>query len=163
MIKYNPIYVICDNIRSLYNVGAIFRTSDAANIEKLYLCGITGYPKEKDPTWTQTAKIAKTALDAHKTVPWEYIKNAKRKVENLKQKGIKIYVLENTLNATCYTDCDYQFPCALVLGHETKGVSEDIIKLADEVIEIPMHGTKTSLNVEAAYAIAVYEILKQKK
>lgn len=156
-----PISIICDNIRSLYNVGAIFRTSDAANIEKLYLCGITGYPKENDLTWTQTAKIAKTALDAHKTVPWKYVKNAKQKVQKLKQKGIKIYVLENTSNAKLYDRVKYEFPCTLVLGHETKGVSKSIIKLADEVIKIPMHGTKTSLNVEAAYAIAIYEILKQ--
>ena len=158
-----PVYTVCDDIRSLYNFGAIFRTSDAANIKKLYLCGITGYPKENDPTWTQTTKIKKTALGAEKTVPWQYIKNAKRKVQNLKQKGIKIYALENTSNAKLYDRVKYKFPCALVLGHETKGVSNNIIKLADEVIKIPMYGTKTSLNVEAAYAIAVYEILKQKK
>lgn len=162
MKKY-PVYTICDNIRSLYNVGAIFRTSDGANIEKLYLCGITGYPKGNDPTWTQTAKIAKTALDAHKTVPWQYVKNIKSLILKLKSQKIKIYVLENTPYAKLYDRVKYEFPCALVLGHETKGVSEDIIKLADEVIKIPMHGTKTSLNVEAAYAIAIYEILKQKK
>ena len=156
----NPIYVICDNIRSLYNVGAIFRTSDAANIKKIYLCGITGYPKENDPNWFQTARIEKTALGANKTVPWEYRKNAKLVIKSLKRKGIKIYVLENALHATCYTDCDYNFPCALVLGHETKGVSDDIVKLADEVIKIPMHGAKTSLNVEAAYAIAIYKMIE---
>jgi len=159
MNKRNPIYVICDNIRSLYNVGAIFRTSDAANIEKLYLCGITGYPKD-DPDWFQTKRIEKTALDATKTVPWEYVKSAKRITQNLKRKGFKIYVLENTLHATRYTDCDYTFPCALIVGHERNGVSDEIIKLAEEVIMIPMYGTKTSLNVEVAYAIAIYELLK---
>jgi len=159
-MKRNQIYVICDNVRSIYNVGAIFRTSDAANIEKIFLCGITGYPKENDPCWFQTAKIEKTALGANKTVPWEYIENCKLKVKNLKSKGIKIYVLENLPNAISYSICDYKFPCALVVGHETKGVSKDIIDLADEIIKIPMHGIKSSLNVEVAYAIAVYEIIK---
>lgn len=158
----NPIYVICDNVRSLYNVGAIFRTSDAANIAKIYLCGITGYPKENDPTWFQTKRIEKTALGANKTVPWKYIENCKLIIENLKKQGIKIYVLESTPNATSYTSVKYQFPCALVLGHEVKGVSDEIIKLADQVIKIPMHGIKTSLNVEVAYAVAIYEILRQK-
>ncbi len=162
-MKHNPIYTICDNIRSLYNVGAIFRTSDAANIKKLYLCGITGYPRKNDPTWTQTAKIEKTALGANKTVMWQYIKNCKLKIKNLKSQGIKIYVLENTPGAKLYDRIKYKFPCALVLGHETKGVSNNIIKMADEVIKIPMYGTKTSLNVEAAYAVAVYEMIKQKK
>ena len=154
----HPIYIICNNIRSLYNVGAIFRTSDAANIKKLYLCGITGFPKD-DPNWFQTKRIEKTALGATKTVQWEYHRSAKRIVCSLKRKGIKIYVLENTLHAMRYTDCDYSFPCALVLGHETKGVDNKLIKMADEVIKIPMYGTKTSLNVEVAYAIAVYNIL----
>jgi tRNA G18 (ribose-2'-O)-methylase SpoU len=157
----NPIYVILDNVRSLYNVGAIFRTSDAANIKKIYLGGITGYPKD-DPNWFETKKIEKTALGANKTVPWQHVKNIKSKVESLKSKGVKIYVLENTSTSTPYTSTPYTFPCALVLGHEVKGVSQEIIDLADEVISIPMYGKKTSLNVEAAYAIAVYEILRQK-
>lgn len=140
-------------------MGAIFRTSDAANIEKIYLCGITGYPKD-DPNWFPTKRIEKTALGATKTVPWEYAKNTKSIVEKLKSEGVKIYVLENMLHATCYMDCDYSFPCALILGHETKGVNDEIIKLADEVIKIPMYGTKTSLNVEVVYAISVYKILE---
>jgi len=160
MNKNNPIYVICDNIRSLYNVGAIFRTSDAANIKKLYLCGITGYPKENDPNWFQTARIEKTALGANKTVPWSYRKNAITLIKSLKKKGVKIYVLENMLHAICYMDCDYNFPCALVLGHETRGVNTNIINLADKIIKIPMHGAKSSLNVEAAYAIAIYNMIK---
>lgn len=158
----NPIYVILDNVRSLYNVGAIFRTSDAASIKKIYLGGITGYPKD-DPNWFQTKRIEKTALGANKTVPWEYIENTKSIVKSLKSKKIKIYVLENTPNSTPYTSVKYTFPCALVLGHEVTGVNQEIIDLADEVISIPMYGTKTSLNVEAAYAIAIYEILRQRK
>jgi len=140
-------------------VGAIFRTSDAANVQKIYLCGITGYPKD-DPNWFQTKRIEKTALDATKTVPWEYVDNAKSLVKSLKSKGIKIYVLENISSAIPYDSVTYDFPLAIVLGHERNGVNDEIIKLADEVIKIPMHGTKTSLNVEVAYAIAVYKVLE---
>ena len=157
----NPIYTVCDNIRSLYNVGAIFRTSDGANIEKIYLCGITGYPKENDPNWFQTARIEKTALGANKTVPWTYRKDTSRVIRKLKKDNIKIYVLENTPRAKIYSKIKFQFPCALVLGHEVRGVNDEILKLADDVIKIPMHGKKTALNVEAAYAIAVYEMIKQ--
>lgn len=156
---HNPIYVVLDNIRSLYNVGAIFRTSDAANIEKLFLCGMTGCPD----SMLQIKRINKTALGAAKTVSWKYYKDSVRIINKLKKDGIKIYILENTLHATRYTDCDYQFPCALVLGHEVRGVSEKVLKLADKIIAIPMYGQKESLNVEAAYAVAVYELLKYLK
>lgn len=152
MKKTNPIHVVCDNIRSLYNVGAIFRTSDATNIRKIYLCGITGYPKENDSTWFQTKKISKTALGANKTVPWEYIDSCKSTVESLKSKGVKIYVLENTLASFSYSATTYAFPCALVLGHEVTGVN-------DKIINIPMYDAKTSLNVEVAYAVAIYEMI----
>lgn len=172
-----PIITICDNIRSLYNVGAIFRTSDAANIEKLYLCGMTGYPKD-DPNWFQTKRIEKTALSATKTVDWEYKKDAVKLVKNLKKfrenprfirnprksarpiRPIKIYALEIDPRAKSYSKVNYQFPCALVLGHETEGINPKILDQADEIIQIPMYGSKTSLNVEVAYAIAIYEILK---
>ena len=157
--KPNPIYVILDNIRSLYNVGAIFRTSDAANIAKIYICGMTGSPDSQ----LQIQRINKTALGAEQTVPWQYYRNPVRIINKLKKEGVKIYALENTLHATRYTNWDYQFPCALVLGHEVRGVSQKVLKLADKVISIPMYGQKESLNVEAAYAVAVYEILKQCK
>jgi len=159
MKKRNSVYIVCDNIRSLYNIGAIFRTSDAANVKKIYLCGITGYPKD-DPNWFPTKRIEKTALGANKTVPWEYVENCKSKIEDLKKKGVKIYVLENIRTAELYNSTSYTFPCALVLGHEVKGVSDEIIKLADKVVKIPMYGTKTALNVEAAYAIAIYKIIE---
>lgn len=159
----HPVYVICNNIRSLYNVGAIFRTSDAANIEKICLCGITGYPKENDPTWFQTAKIEKTALGANKTVLWKYYQTTEEAITELKKTGIKIYALENTDTAADYKNFNYQFPCALVLGHEVNGISQNILDLTDGVIKLPMYGTKTSLNVEAAYAIAIYEMIDHYK
>lgn len=159
------VFVVCDNIRSLYNVGAIFRTSDGAGIvKKIYLTGMTGYPKQNDPTHHQTARIAKTSLGAEKHIAWGYYKNAKTIIRKLKKKGIKIYVLENNIidiKPTIFTKIEYKFPLVLVVGHEIKGVLKEIINLADEIIYIPMHGTKKSLNVAVAYGIAVYEILKQ--
>lgn len=154
-----PIITICDNIRSLYNVGAIFRTSDAANIDKLYLCGISGYPKD-DPNWFPTKRIEKTALGATKTVNWKYRKDCLRLVKKLKSQGYKIYALEIDSRSKPYNLTPYTSPLVLVLGHETKGINPKILDLADEIIQIPMHGNKTSLNVEVAYAIAIYEILK---
>jgi len=153
-----PIITICDNIRSLYNVGAIFRTSDATNIEKLYLCGMTGYPKN-DPNWFQTKRIEKTALGATKSVKWQHLKNSYLLVKKLKQSGYKIYALEVDNRAKKYNQVNYQFPCALVLGHETEGVNPKILDIADEIIQIPMFGSKTSLNVEAAYSVAIYKIV----
>jgi len=157
-----PIYVICDNIRSLYNVGAIFRTSDATNISKIYLCEMTGYPKN-DPNWHQTKKIEKTALGSTSTVKWKYIKNSLRLINRLKFKGIKIYALEIDNRAINYNEIKYDFPCAFVLGHEINGINPKILNIADKIIKIPMRGLKTSLNVEAAFAVSIYEILKYAK
>jgi 23S rRNA (guanosine2251-2'-O)-methyltransferase len=157
--------VICDNIRSLYNVGAIFRTSDGVGIvKKIYLTGMTGYPKQNDPLWHQTKKIAKTALGSEKNIPWSHKKDSIELVRLLKEKKNYIYVLENKLpniKTYLYHKVKYKFPLVLILGHEVRGVKPEIINLADKIISIPMRGKKESLNVEAAYAIAIYEISKQ--
>lgn len=164
MNSVKKITVVCDNIRSLYNVGAIFRTSDGAgHINKIYLTGMTGYPKQNDPNWHQTKKIAKTALGAEKTIPWEYKKDSIKLIKLLKSKN-NIYVLENKIphkKTFLYHKIQYKFPLVLVLGHEVRGVKPEIIDIADKIISIPMLGQKESLNVEAAYAIAIYEIIKQ--
>jgi len=163
--KKHQISVVCDNIRSLYNVGAIFRTSDGVGlIKKIYLTGMTGYPKPDDPNWTQTAKIAKTALGAEKTIPWEYYKDSVKLVKKLKNLGQNIYVLENNIpkrRIYNYSKIKYKFPLTLVIGHEVKGVKPSILEIADKIINIPMRGQKESLNVEVAFAISVYEIQKQ--
>lgn len=148
----------------MYNVGSIFRTSDGAGcVTKIYLTGMTGYPKRGDPAWTQTAKIAKTSLGAEKFVDWKYVKDPMKLVEKLKEQGIKIYALENNIGSDTedYSKIKYKFPMALVVGHEVKGIKSEIIKLADQCIFIPMRGKKESLNVASAYAIAIYEISKQ--
>ena len=147
-----PIHVILDNIRSLYNVGSIFRTSDAAGVEKLYLCGITGVPPR--------AEIHKAALGSEKSVPWEYHKDQVLLVNQLKTAGYKIVVLEHTDSGILYHHAKFDFPLCLVIGHEITGVSDEIVALADMAIEIPMAGVKQSLNVAVAYGIALYEIIK---
>jgi tRNA G18 (ribose-2'-O)-methylase SpoU len=152
-VKRHPIYVLCDNIRSIYNVGSIFRTSDAALVEKLYLTGYTPYPPR--------AEIEKVALGATYAVPWEYVKNPVDAIEDLKSRGVKIAPLEITENSTNYTDVKKnEFPLCLALGNELTGVSNDIISRADFSIEIPQYGYKHSINVSVAYGIAVFELIK---
>lgn len=148
-----PISVLLDNVRSLYNVGSIFRTSDAAGVSKLYLCGITGKPPR--------AEIHKAALGAEKSVPWEYFENPVEIIQKLKNEGWHIIILEHTDQPRLYHKANYEFPLCLVVGHEITGVSDEVIELADLAIEIPMFGIKQSLNVAVAYGIAIYEIVNQ--
>ncbi|MEO8664561.1 MAG: RNA methyltransferase [Ignavibacteria bacterium] len=150
----NPIYVLCDNIRSIFNVGAIFRTSDGAFIEKLFLTGYTPYPPRKE--------IEKVALGSTESVPWEYHKDALDVVRSLKAQNIKIAVLEITDSKNhIWNISKKDFPICLVLGNEISGVSKEIIELADISFELPMLGMKQSLNVSVAYGVAVYEMVKK--
>ena len=152
--KRNPIYVLCDNIRSIFNVGAIFRTSDAAFIEKLYLCGYTPYPPRKE--------IEKVALGATETVPWEYYKDPLDIIKKLKEENIKIAVLEITDRKNLIWNIQKtDFPVCLILGNEITGVSKEIIEFADTSFELPMLGMKQSLNVSVAYGVAVYEMVRK--
>lgn len=155
-MRKKTVYVICDNIRSLYNVGSIFRTSDGAGVNKIFLTGMTGCPDSE----IQIDRIYKTALGAEKTIPWQYYKKPEYIIKKLKSQGVKIYVLENTKSATPFTSTPYTYPMALVLGHEVLGIKKSVLKLADKVIQIPMHGTKESLNVASAFAIAIYQIIR---
>ncbi|HRE39823.1 MAG TPA: RNA methyltransferase [Ignavibacteria bacterium] len=150
----NPIVVVCDNIRSIFNVGSIFRTSDGAFIEKLYLCGYTPHPPRKE--------IDKVALGATLSVPYEYSKSPMEVVEKLKKAGYKICTLELTDNSKDYREISNEdFPICLVIGNEIEGVSKEIIDIADMAIEIPMHGFKQSLNVSVCFGIAVYELVNK--
>jgi len=153
-IKRHPIYVLADNIRSIYNVGSIFRTSDAALIEKLYLTGYTPYPPRPE--------IEKVALGSTEAVPWEYIKSPLEAVKRIKEEGIKIVPLEITQNSRVYSEIEVsEFPLCLILGNELTGVSNDIIELSDFSIEIPQYGFKHSINVSVAYGIAVMELVRK--
>ena len=146
-----PVYGLVDNVRSLHNVGAIFRTADGAGFSGLYLCGITGKPPQNE--------IHKTALGAEENVPWEYHSDAISLIRELKSRGIKIIVLEHTTNSLNYTEPVFPAPVCLVVGHEHHGVSAEICQMADVAIEIPMHGLKGSLNVSVAFGIAAYQII----
>ncbi len=148
-----PIYALVDNVRSLYNVGSIFRTSDGAWISRLFLTGFTPHPPRKE--------IEKTALGATESVPWTYRKDPLTVVRELKEQKINICVLELTTGSIPYTGVrEDQFPVCLVLGNEITGVSHQIISEADMAIEIPMFGTKQSLNVAVAYGIALFELVR---
>jgi tRNA G18 (ribose-2'-O)-methylase SpoU len=152
-VRRLPVYVLLDNIRSLYNVGSIFRTADAARVEKIILTGITGKPPRKE--------IDKTALGASETVPWEYDRSAVSALRRMKKQGIPIIIVEHTDSNIEYKKMDFAFPCCLVLGNEVNGIQEEILSLSDASIEIPMYGTKHSLNVSVAFGIVIYEILSQ--
>ena len=152
-LKRMPVYVLLDNIRSLYNVGSIFRTADAARVEKIILTGITGKPPRKE--------IDKTALGASETVPWEYEHSGGKALNQLKNQGIPIIILEHTDSNVEYKKMNFPFPCCLVLGNEVSGIQNDILEQADACIEIPMYGTKHSLNVSVAFGIVIYEMLDQ--
>lgn len=152
-VKRNPIYILCDNIRSIYNVGSIFRTSDAALIEKIYLTGYTPYPPRQE--------IEKVALGATNSVPWEYFKNPGEVVNIIKNKGIKLVSLEITDKSRMYYEVKKEeFPLCLVLGNELTGVSNNIIEASDFSLEIPQYGFKHSINVSVAYGIAVFELVR---
>ena len=150
-MKRNPIYVIADNIRSLYNVGAIFRTSDGIMAEKIFLCGMTGIPPRRE--------IEKTSLGACEVVPWEYRQKAIDAIKELKEKGVQIVALELTETSEHYAEAEFSYPCALIVGHEINGINDDIMPLVDKAIEIPMLGRANSLNVANAFGIAAYQML----
>lgn len=147
-----PIYALVENVRSLYNVGAIFRTADGAGVSKIFLTGITGQPPHRG--------IRKVALGAEETVPWDYHPDSVELIERLKKQKVQIVVLESTQDSIPYDKARYQFPLCLVVGHEYNGVSKQVIEKSDLLIKIPMKGTKISLNVAVAFGIAVYEIVK---
>jgi tRNA G18 (ribose-2'-O)-methylase SpoU len=149
----HKIALLCENIRSLHNVGAIFRTAEGALVEKIYLCGITGIPPRKE--------IEKTALGACDIVPWEYKENAADLARELKSKGYNLVALELTYQSVPYYEFECEFPVCLVVGNEVDGISDELLAECDNAIDIPMRGRANSLNVATACGIAVYELLRQ--
>jgi tRNA G18 (ribose-2'-O)-methylase SpoU len=156
--RKKEIYLILQNIRSLYNIGSIFRCADAFGVKKIYLCGYSGFPVEK-----QLAKIAKTALGAEKTIPWEHYWQTASVIKKLKKQKVKIIALELTKKATPIFKFKPQFPLVLVVGNEVIGISKNILKLADQTIYIPMYGQKESLNVAIATGISLCSLNLQRK
>jgi|TARA_B110000914_G_scaffold93679_1_gene82370 23S rRNA (guanosine2251-2'-O)-methyltransferase len=153
-ISKTPLIIILDDIRSLNNIGSVFRTSDAFLIEKIYLCGITACPPNKD--------IHKTALGSTESVDWEYSKNIEELIVNLKKENIFIWSIEQADKSKKLRDLTIpsNIKHALIFGNEVKGVSQNAINLSDDVIEVPQYGTKHSLNVSICSGILIWEFFK---
>ncbi len=150
-----PIIVILDNIRSLNNIGSVFRTSDAFLIEKIYLCGITAQPPHKD--------IHKTALGATESVDWEHVEDTLTLIEKLKDEKIKIASIEQAENAIMLNDFipvrDKKI--AVVFGNEVKGVQQEVVSASDYCVEIPQYGTKHSLNISVSCGVVLWDLFNK--
>jgi tRNA G18 (ribose-2'-O)-methylase SpoU len=161
-----PIYVVLDNVRSLENVGLIFRLCDALRVKKLFLTGITGYPPmgQRDPRLSNLQEhahnqISKTGIKLVPFVDWEYRESVVEVLKNLKEEGAQIIALEQTHDSIDFQKIDYLFPTVLVLGHERLGVDDRILALSDGIAEIPMYGMGNSLNVATALAVVGYRVI----
>ncbi|WP_445453803.1 RNA methyltransferase [Flavobacterium sp. 25HG05S-40] len=150
-----PLIIILDDIRSLNNIGSVFRTSDAFLVEKIYLCGITAVPPNKE--------IHKTALGATDTVAWEYNENILNVIESLKKENVAVFAVEQVENSIFLQDfkTENNKKYALVFGNEVYGVSQKAIELCDGTIEIPQLGTKHSLNISVSAGIVVWDFFKK--
>ena len=151
LAKKTPVILVLDNIRSLNNIGSVFRTADAFLIEKIYLCGITAKPPHKD--------IHKTALGATDSVEWEYYENTLDVINLLKSEKIETVAIEQTENAILLNNFEVALDkkYALVFGNEVKGVSQEVVSKCDLVIEIPQYGTKHSLNISVSAGVVVWD------
>lgn len=149
-----PLVLILDNVRSLHNVGAVFRNADAFAVQKIYLCGISATPPHRE--------INKTALGATESVDWEYVKDTSSVVKKLKEEHFEIFALEQTQGSIYLSDFEPKSAkVALIFGHEVKGVQQAVIDLCDGAIEIPQLGTKHSFNVSVSAGIAMWELYKK--
>ena len=148
-----PVAVLLDNVRSLYNVGAFFRTGDAAGIEKLYLTGITGFPPNK--------ALTKTALGSDERLPWEHVLDPIPMIDALHARQYEIAAIETSLHAVDLFDWQPAFPLCLVFGHEVDGIRPEVLERCDTHVRIPMLGVKHSLNVATAGGVAIYELLRK--
>lgn len=150
--KKTPLIIVLDNIRSLNNIGSVFRTSDSFLIEKIYLCGITATPPHKD--------IHKTALGSTETVDWEYAEHTIDLIEKLKSENITIVAIEQAEHAIMLNDFQPQKnqKYALVFGNEVKGVSQKVVSASDLILEIPQFGTKHSLNISVSCGVVVWDV-----
>jgi 23S rRNA (guanosine2251-2'-O)-methyltransferase len=152
-ITHLPVAALLDNVRSLYNVGSFFRTADAAGLEKLYLSGYTGKPPHKG--------IAKTALGAEATVPWDSIAEPRALLSDLRARHYEIAAIETSNHAVDLFDWRPNFPVCLLFGNEVEGLAPELLDCADRHIRIPMLGKKHSLNVATAGGIVIYELLRK--
>ena len=151
LAKKNPIIIILDNIRSMNNIGSIFRSADAFLVKKIYLCGITAKPPNKD--------IHKTALGATESVAWEYSKSITETVNTLKKKGIDVIAVEQVRGSMALNNFQPKKnkSYALIFGNEVKGVSQEVLNLVQDSIEIPQFGTKHSINISVSVGILLWD------
>jgi len=147
-----PLVFVLDNLRSLANVGSLFRTADALGLSELYLCGFTGQPPNRE--------IEKTALGATESVKWQHFPQTIDCIQFLKNQGYYIVALEQTTGSTFLQDFRYEGPLAVVLGNEISGVSEEALTLVDAVLEIPQFGMKHSLNVSVSAGIVAWQLIQ---
>lgn len=153
-IKKNPIYIILDNVLDTYNIGAVFRLADAVAAEKVILCGGSETPPN--------SRIKKASINTTEWVEWQYYTTAAEAIKDLrfKIKDLQIVAIEQDKKSVPFQKTDYAFPIALVVGHETEGVSKEALGLCDKIVELPMYGINISLNVMVSLGIVLYEVIK---
>ena len=153
-IKRNPIYFVLDNVLDTYNIGSIFRLADAVAAEKIYICGDSQYPP--------SSRIHKAAVGTEEWVPWEKRDSALEVIKELKEKGIQVVSVEQDKNSIPFTNLTTRInlPIALVVGHETTGVSKEVLKESDLIVELPMFGINKSINVWGSLAIVTYKVIE---
>ena len=154
-IKKNPIYIIVDNVLDTYNVGGIFRLADAVAAEKVFLCGETETPPH--------TRIKKASINTTEWVEWQYSPSGRAAIDYLRSTidDIKIIAIEQSSKSTPYTEIEYKFPMAFVVGHESGGVSKEVLNITDNIVEIPMWGVNKSLNVIVSLGIVLYQVMKR--
>jgi len=154
-INRNRIVIVLDNVLDTYNIGSFFRLADAVGAEKIYLCGPVVTPPN--------LKIHRSSIGTWKWIPWEQCSSTMECLIKLKQDGYEIVACEQKKNSVIYSNAKYKFPLAIVAGSESFGVGEEVLKLCDQIIEIPMYGINVSLNVLVATSIIVYQALLSKQ
>ena len=156
-IKRNPVYIIVDNVLDTYNIGSIFRLADAVAVEKVYLCGETEIPPNH--------RIKKASINTTEWVPWEYADSALAAIKILRAQvpGIQIISVEQKEKSVPYDTIPYTFPIALIVGHETSGVTEEAMEASDYVAEMPMWGINISMNVMVSLGIMLFKVMEFKK
>ncbi|MCL4354002.1 TrmH family RNA methyltransferase [Patescibacteria group bacterium] len=153
-IKRNPIYIILDNVMDTYNTGAIFRLADAVAAERVILCGQTEIPPN--------TRIKKASINTTEWISWSYEENTVNAIKNLKSevKNLQVVAIEQDKRSIPFQKAKYTFPIALVVGHETHGVSKEVLEISDQIVELPMFGINTSLNVMVSLGIVLYKVVE---
>lgn len=151
-IKRNPIYLILDRIIDTYNTGSLFRLADAIAAKKVFLCGDMEYPP--------SSRIHKSAVGTEAWVPWEKKGSTLRTIQELKKKDVQIIVVEQDVRAISYRDLGPKFPCAILVGHESGGIENQVLREADIIVELPMYGINKSFNVWGSAAVICYKVLE---